>query len=63
MVEENSDVDAVKMYNDIKYYSNSTLCTLPLPENVVFRFKSRAQIHGNLLQIKLQNQKFTYQKS
>ena len=52
VVEKISDEDTVKMYNDIKYYANSTFCTLPLPENVVFRSKSSAQINGKLLHIK-----------
>ena len=34
---------------------HQTFCTLPLPENIVFRSKSSAQIYGKLLHTKQQN--------
>ena len=54
IVEENANLDPTNMYNDVRNYATSTFCTIPLPENALFRSKSSAQINGKILHIKKQ---------
>ena len=42
--DETSNIDVVKLYNDIVEYSKSTFCTVILPKDAVFRNKSNNQI-------------------
>ena len=54
IVEENVNPDPMNMYNDVRNYATSTFCTVPLPENALFRSKSSAQINGKILHVKQQ---------
>ena len=42
------DTESTKLYNDIVYFAKSKFCTNHLPQNVVFREKTREQIQYKL---------------
>lgn len=42
------DTESTKLYNDIVYFAKSRFCTNHLPQNVVFREKTREQIQYKL---------------
>ena len=54
IVEENVNLDPTNMYNDVRNYATSTFCTVPLPENALFHYKSSVQINGKILHVKQQ---------
>lgn len=45
---EQEDMDITEVYNDIVRYSKSTVCTLPLKEDTVFREKTNNQITSKI---------------
>ena len=45
---EQDHASILKNYNDIVFYSTTPFCTFFLPDNVVFREKTSAQIRAKL---------------
>ena len=52
--DSSTDIDIVKLYNDIVEYSKCTFCTITLPEGTIFRDKSLNQINAKITHIHIQ---------